>query len=1000
MKKNILFMALAVLCIFFKSRAQNILNQIRPISGKITDEQGNGLPGATVKIQGSTVGTITDNEGNFSLSKAPSTGTLQVSFIGYPGVEVPYTFSTKLPITIHLKSNSNPLNEVQVVGYGSTTKRLNTGAVATVSAQSIAEQPVTNVLSALSGQAAGVFVQTANGLPGGNINIQIRGQGSITAGNNPLYVIDGVPFNATVGSLSSLSILSTGAINGQISPFNTLNPSDIESISILKDADATAIYGSRGSNGVVLITTKKGKEGRTRASVNISDGITEATNIPRLLNSAQYLQMQQAAYANDGITPSADPNSNSYAPQLTTWLNATQTNWAKYLLGGTGHFTNAEADISGGNNGTTFTVSGNYHSEKAYLPGDNQYDRDGIYANIQHSSEDGRFWVQFSHSLTLDDNKLVNPSGGISYDMLLPTDYPTYDQTGNYNFYFGDNPLAEIYATSQAKTTNLVDNLLLRYSIVKDLEFKVSAGYNLIQVDQTQIFPTVSLYPGTPNYTNFGRNSNHSYIIEPQLTYNVKLTHSTLNLLAGGTYQNTIFQGETITASDFTNEELMQNLASAGSYVTANNYTQYKYVSVFGRATYNIADKYIVNATIRRDGSSRFGPGRQFGNFGSIGGAWLWGDENFIKTNLPFISFGKLRASYGLTGNDQITDYQYLSTYGNSGYVYENIPGLRPTRIANPDFHWETTKKLDFGLDVGLLKSNILLTVDHYRDLTDDQLVNYNIPSSSGFTSYVANLPATVKNSGWEFSLNTKNIKTTNFSWTTAFNLTLPKNELVSFPNLSSSSYANTLVIGQDISRIYGYQFDGLNNEGLALYTSKNGVPTNTPNSATDAFYTVGKKSPDLYGGITNTIVFHNWSFEIMGQFVRQHALGNLMFTPGGEGYNNYAITDNYWTSTHTNTNIPKPSTYNDFSYYQSSANYFNTSYFRIKNVELSYKLPQAWLTRMAIEQARIFIQGENILSFWNKNEPFLDPETGTFGGTANGLPPTKAFIIGIQTTF
>jgi TonB-linked SusC/RagA family outer membrane protein len=1000
MKKTILYIVLATLCPFFRVSAQDNILLNQSISGRVTDEQGKQLPGATVKLKRSENGVVTGKEGDFVLDHVPNTEILVVSFIGYQSSEVPYNTNQNKSLTIQLKPDANSLNEVQVIGYGTTTRRSNTGSVSTISAKEIEDQPVTNVLSTLSGQAAGVFVQTTNGLPGGNINIQIRGEGSIKAGNNPLYIIDGVPFNSSVGSLTSLSVLSTGAVNGQVSPFNSLNPSDIESISILKDADATAIYGSRGSNGVVLITTKKGKSGKTKMDVNVNEGLTEATNIPKLLSPAQYIQMQNAAYANDGITPSSDPNADSYAPQLTTWSNTKPTNWAKYLLGGAGHLTNAAATVSGGNKGTSFTISGNYHTEKTFLPGNNSYDRGGIYANLQHTSENGKFFVQLSHSLTLDNNNLVNPAANISYDLLLPPDYPIGDGTGNYNFYFGSNPVAEINATDQTHAINLIDNLLLRYTILKDFDFKISSGYNTISVNQTQIFPTVSLYPGTTNYTNFGKNSNQSYIIEPQFTYDLRYKSTTINFLAGGTYQNTIAQGETIIASDFSSTELMQDLGSATTYVTSNNYTQYKYVSIFGRVTYNLDDKYILNATIRRDGSSRFGPGKQFGDFGSIGGAWLWDQETFIKNNLPFISYGKLRASYGLTGNDQITDYQYLSTYSNSGYVYEDIPGLKPSRIANPDFHWETTKKLDLALELGFLKNTILINIDRYRDLTSDQLVAYNIPSITGFTSYEANLPAVVENSGWEFELTTKNIKKDKFSWTTTFNLTLPKNELKSFPNLATSSYANTLVIGQDISRIYGYQFDGLDHNGLALYSSKSGPAKNNPNSATDSYYTIGKKTPDLYGGIGNTITYGNWSIDILGQFVKQWALGNLMFTPGAEGYNNYAITSNYWTPAHTNTSIPKPSTYNDFNYFQSSANFFNASYFRIKNVAISYSLPKSWITKMNIDQARVFLQGENVLSFWNRNNPFLDPESGTFGGTSNNLPPVKSFVIGIQTTF
>jgi TonB-linked SusC/RagA family outer membrane protein len=876
------------------------------------------------------------------------------------------------------------LDEVQVVGYGTTTKRLNTGSVAAVSAAVIDEQPVTNVLSSLAGRVPGAFVQTTNGMPGGNITIQIRGQGSIAAGSNPLYVIDGVPFSSSVGSLTALSVLSTGSINGLISPLNSLNPADIESISILKDADATAIYGSRGSNGVVLITTKKGKAGKTRADASVSGGVTGAANIPRLLNYTQFLQMRRTAYTNDGVTPSADPNSNAYAPDLTTWSNNPPTDWAKYLLGNTGQLTNAQASVSGGDGATSFLVSGNYHSEKTYLPGDNLYNRGGLSANFQHTSANRKFMIQFSTALTLDHNALVNPVADIAYDLLLPPNYPVFSAPGTYNWYAGENPVAEIQATSTASTNNVISNLLLSYNLFAGLTAKVSAGYNSLGVNQTQIFPSVSLYPGTLNYTYFGRNSNQSYIIEPQITYDRHFQTSTLDLLLGGTYQDAVYQGESIKAGNFSSASLMNNLGSAGTFVPTNSHTEYKYASVFGRVTYNLDEKYILNATVRRDGSSRFGPNEQFGNFGSIGAAWLWDEEGFARKNLPFVSYGKLRASYGLTGNDQIADYQYLPTDASSGFVYQGIPGLKPSRIANPDFHWETTKKLDVGLELGFLKNNILLTVDRYQDLTSDQLVAYAIPSLTGFTSYQANLPAVVENAGWEFELTTKNIQGEHFKWTTTFNLTLPRNELKSFPGLASSGYANTLVVGQDINRVYGYQFEGLSAAGSALYATKSGVPSSTPSSATDSYYTIGKKTPDLYGGIGTTLSYGNWSLDIFGQFVKQATFGDLTYIPGAQGFNNYAAVNRI-------SNIPKASNTNDFNYGRSSANFFNTSYFRLKNIALAYTVSS---------RLRIFAQAQNMLTFWNRNLPLLDPESGTFNSISNNLPPARSVVAGIQTTF
>jgi TonB-linked SusC/RagA family outer membrane protein len=990
MKKTILYIVLATLCLFFKAFAQE-KSQSRELHGKITDEQGLVLPGATIKIMGQNAAAMSDTEGKFTINALTPRGTLVVSFVGYQTTSIFFTSDLSELFIIQLKVNASSLNEVQVIGYGTTTKRLNTGSVSTISAVEIEDQPVTNVLSALSGRAAGVFVQTTNGLPGGNVNIQIRGKGSITAGTAPLYIIDGVPFGSTIGGsfTSAGGVLGLSSVNGTVSPFNSLNPDDIESISILKDADATSIYGSRGSNGVVLITTKKGKIGKTKVDINISQGIDKAADLPRLLNLGQYLQIRNEAFINDGLTPSNDPNSGNYAPDLTVWSSNYSTNWSKYLIGNTGHITDAQVSISGGSEENSFNLGGHFHSESTYLTGNNLYQRGGIHFNFNHTSSDKKFYVQFNNSLLFDNNRLSNPPD-LATDLLLPPNYPLYDATGNYNWFY-TNPAAETQAISLANTNNIVDNILLSYKILPGLTIKTSAGYNQIILKQTQEFPTVALYPGTTNYTNFGDNSTRSFIIEPQITYDHRFKKSALNLLIGGTYQNTLSKGSQIIAGDFSSESLMNNFSSAQTFNLLNSYTQYKYESVFGRATYNYDEKYILNATVRRDGSSRFGPGNQFGNFGSVGAAWIFSEEGFIKNNLPFLSFGKFRTSYGLTGNDQIADYQYLSTYGSSGYTYQDLSGLKPNRIANSQFHWETTRKLEFGLDFGILKDRLLFTIDYYRNRSDDQLVNYKIPYLTGFATYQANLPADVQNKGWEFEVTSKNIQNNSFTWSTTFNLTIPKNTLLSFENLATSSYAQTLLIGYDITRIYGIRFTGVDPAtGLANYAPQSG------STSSDPYYynTIGKRTPDFYGGIGNSFTLKRWQLDIFGQFAKQMALGGLPNSPGLL-LNNNAVVLNRWQKPGDQTNIPLSSTNPDYNYTSSSANYFDASYFRIKNVALSYTLPSKWLEKTKISSLRIYFQGQNLLTFWHKNSALLDPESGA---TPN-LPPAKTFMTGIRLT-
>jgi TonB-linked SusC/RagA family outer membrane protein len=998
MKKTILIIVLALLCLNFRAGAQNNAQPTsKNIIGKVTDELGQPLSGATVKLKQSTIGIITDKDGNFIISHIPANGMLIISFIGYQTAEIHFDANNVGTLTIYLKADANSLNEVQVIGYGKTTKRLNTGNVSTITAKEIENQPVTNLLSTIEGRAPGVFVQQTNGLPGGGFNIQIRGKGSILAGTDPLYVIDGVPYSTDLMNANP-GIGSTSA-NGLVSPLNSINPSDIESMSILKDADATAIYGSRGANGVVLITTKKGKAGKTKVDFNLSEGVSKIASLPSLLNLQQYLLIRKEAYKNDGLTPSSDPTAPNYAPDLTVWDQNNSTNWAKYLFGGTGHVTDVQGSVSGGDKNTTFNIGGNFHSETTVLQGNNLYQRGGIRYNLQHNSLDNKFSIALSGTYTIDHNQLANPNEG---DIFLPPNFPLYTASGAINWAYGLNPLADVKAQSEIRTDNFVTNLVLKYNILSDLNFSTSIGYNKTSINQVQTFPLSSQNPqySPVNYSNFADNSNQSIIVEPQLNYKKQFNKSSLNLLLGGTYQSSLNQGQTLSASNFSSDELLQNFASAGSINgLSNSYLQYKYVSVFGRVNYNFDDKYIFNASIRRDGSSRFGPGNQFGTFGAIGAAWLFSQENWLKDNLPFISYGKIRASYGIVGNDQITNYQYLATYSSSSYNYQNISGLQPSRISNADFHWEVDKKLELALELGFIKDRILLTVDRYQSKSANQLVAYAIPTITGFNSYAANLPAIIQNTGWEVELNTKNIQQKNFSWTTTFNLTIPKNKLVSFQNLANSSYANTLVIGEDITRIYGFRLTSIDPKtGSSNYAPQPG------SSSSDPYYynTIGKQTPDFYGGFGNTFIFKSWQLDIFGQFVKQMASGDLNYTAGAY-INNYQYILNRWQQPGDITSVPKASTVSDFYYAYSSANFFDASYFRLKNVSLSYTLPSGWSSGIGIDRIRVYAKGQDLYTWWHRGNPFLDPESGAYSanfGASRNLPPMRSIVFGAQITF
>jgi len=995
MKKIILNIVVATLCFFFEVSAQ----QANTIKGQVLIGPDNKpLIGATIKIKNTKVVTVTDQGGHFTISISDNEGTLLISYTGYKTAELSFRKSDPNPLMIFLEEDKGNLDEVVVIGYGQTTKKLNTGSISSISAKEIEQQPVTNMLSALSGRMPGVLVQTTSGLPGGNISIQIRGQGSIAAGTDPLYIVDGVPYDGN--SINKGSSLAGTTVLGMISPLNNLNPADIESITVLKDADATSIYGSRGSNGVVIITTKTAKAGMSRFDLNIKQGIDNVSQKARLLNLEDYLALRREAFANDNKIPSADPTSPNYAPDLTIWSQTEETDWIDYFFGNTGKSTDIQTKISGGKDRNTFSVSGNFNNQTTVIPGDNNFLRAGISTQFRHQSDNDKLNISLSNQITYQLNELSNLYKSLSGFTLAPN-YPLYLQDGTLNWRTSANPAADMLARSKVKTNNSITSLNLDYKVLSDLHIRLNTGYTKTTYDQVHTFPTRSLAPDKTNYTQFGNNSAQSIIFEPQINYKLKLKNSSISFLAGATFQNRINEIQNIQASNFRIEGLMEDLSSATTIDSRiTNYTQYKYGSLFGRFTYNLKDTYILNATIRRDGSSRFGPGNRFGNFGSIGAAWLFSNLSFIKEKIPFLSYGKLRGSYGTTGNDQIGDYQYLSTYSSPGTnIYQDIATVRPSRINNADFHWETTQKIDVGIEVGILKDRIMLTADFYSNQSKDQLVSYRIPQITGFQSYQANLPAVIENSGWEFSGNASILSSKSFNWTTTFNISFPKNRLKSFEGFQTSGYSSTYEMGYDISRIYGYKSLGINEStGKAQYAGQNGEVSTTPY----LYFTLGKTSPDYYGGFGNSFRYHNFDLNIFAQFVKQMSVGSLVVNPGITSTNNYQIVNDRWSASNPGSNIPIATTAYDLYFGGSSANIFDTSYLRIKNIQLSYNVPSPYLKKIKIQNLRIYGEGQNLFTFWDSNAAIADPESGTLYSNSNSsrnFPTLKTFVIGLQLT-
>ncbi len=956
------------------------------LKGRVENEAGEPLEGITVGIRGSTRGTSTNREGEFHLEGVNEQATLVLTGTNIETLEVKVAGRSQLRITV--RTRISRLDEVQVIGYGSVKRRYSTGSVSTLSADKIGRQPVTNPLAVLQGQVPGVYIQTQNGMPGGNFKVEIRGRGSIAAGTSPLFIVDGVPYEST--PLNNL-LSDFTPISGYISPLNGINPADIESISVLKDADATAIYGSRGANGVVLITTKKGKAGASRIELGLRQGFSQLSSSPDLLGLRDYLTLRREAFAHDGVQPNA-----ANAPDLVLWDTTHGTNWVKYLLGNRSPLTQASGSISGGNAQLNFLFSTHFRHEGILLPGQFYYEQAGGLLNLNHESANHRFRLAVSTQYNTDKDKSIIPSTLSVF--TLPPNYPLYDDQGKLNWTGTyDNPLGLLRQRARSNSGSWVANTTLNYLFPRKVSLQLSAGYTRVDLDQVMIQPLSAQNPllAFEGSSSFGHMISQSLIAEPQLQLERRLGQGTLSILAGASYQQSRRSQYLLHGTNYSNEDLMGSIAGAGTIAYASTSSQeYRYGAVFARINYNLQKKYLINASLRRDGSSRFGPGREFGNFGAVGAAWLFGEEKGVRKSLPWLSFGKLKASYGLTGNDQIADYQYLSTYG-AGSPYDGGSTLQPERLANSRYSWETTRKLEAGMELGFFRDRLLGTFTWFYNRSGNQLVSYPVPYLTGFSSYQANLPALVQNEGWELDLQATLLRAGTFQWTTSLNLTIPRNRLVRYPGLASSPYANLLVEGQDLSVVKGLHFLGIDPQtGVAEFQDRNG------DGRIDRIHdlaVIGRTSPYYYGGFTNELRWKGFSCNLFLQFSKQFSKGASILP--GYRLNQFSVVMDRWQQPGDQTDIPRamanPSP--DFTrstYLQLADRFFyNTAYLRLKNLTLGYQLPEAALARLKMKGCYLGLNAQNLLTV-KKRASLYDPET-----QLGGIAPFRTLLAEIRVT-
>jgi TonB-linked SusC/RagA family outer membrane protein len=935
----------------------------KQITGTVSDDTG-PLLGASILIKNTSQGATTDEDGRFALM-AKSSDTLVFSYLGLLSQEIPVNLQTRIDVI--LESDETSLDEVVInAGYYKVSEREKTGSISRMNAQQIERQPVSNPLAAMQGSMSGVNIAQQSGVPGAGFDVEIRGKNSLRPnGNSPLFIIDGVPLPAeNLGD----PLASAGILPGNgLSPLNIINPVDIESIEVLKDADATAIYGSRGANGVILITTKKGKTGKTKFKINTYTGAGAITRRIKLMNTEQYIKMREQAHINDGLTElpfySYDING--------TWSKDRYTDWQKELIGGTAYANSIQTTISGGSTNTGFLISGTHYNETTVFPGNFNYKKSTIHFNINHNPSEEKWEILFLGSMSGDKNNLLATDLTREAYSLAPNAPTPYNEDGTLNWENStwNNPFSLLEQKYLAENQSLIANGTIAYKPFNDVKISVSMGITNLHLEESKTSPSTIYDPA------YGFGSDMAYLIlnnakvkswniEPKLTYNRNLLGGIVKTLIGATFESREKNQSGTFASGFSNNSLINNPAAASEiYILNAGLTQYRYNALFGRINYSYNEKYHINITGRRDGSSRFGPGKRFANFGALGASWIFSDERLFENSSSWLSFGKIRGSYGITGSDQIGDYQYLNTYNLSDSKYGGIPGLEPSRLFNPDFSWETSKKAEAALELGLVENKLFLTLAYYQNRSSNQLVGIPLPGTTGFNSVTANLNATVQNTGWELDIQNKLVNRNFFSWTTSLNLSVPKNKLVSFPDLEGSTYANQYVIGQPLNIQKVYHYIGLDREtGIYQFEDYNGDGQIT--SANDREKVI-VTDPKFFGGVQNNISYKNWRLDFLLQFVKQigRNQNDLGVLPGTLG--NLPVTlINAWEQPGDNSTIqPYTTGINSevvnsyYNYSMSDAVFSDASFIRLKNLSISY------LISIKSYNCKIYMQGQNLLT-------------------------------------
>lgn len=971
--------------------------QQKTVTGMVTSSEDNlGIPGVTVLIKGTTIGVVTDVDGNYSIQASPGQ-ILVFRFTGQKTQEV--TVGAANTIDIVMQPDLLNLEEVVVVAYGVQKREASTGSVGEVKSSEIQNVPETSIEKMLSGKVAGVQVTATSGQPGANTQIRIRGISSINAGSEPLYVIDGIP----VMSGDQSFFTNTG------NALASLNPNDVESMTILKDAAASSIYGSRAANGVILITTKSGKAGAAKMNFRASYGVEQIANDNgyRPLTAEEYLTFQRTAVINAGGNPDDPSNSKYYFPN--SLLDGPITDWMKELTR-TGSIYSAELSAQGGSDRTQHFFSGLYDKHEGIVYG-SDFTKFSIRSNVDHQlNKKLKLGVRFNgaysvaNDVPMQSMYYVNPLFAM---MMIKPFTPIRNDDGTYNLIIPENANANPRATAEydpqwEKQYRLNTNGFLEYQIIKGLTAKTANSIELTDGEGVRYWSPEANYGETLGYLQTSRTKYVLLTTSNTLNFDKEFGSHNLSIVGGQEASKFDYNEYYIVSPNVDPNIPFPNTATSDDDDADYYETAYTIMSFFGVARYNYDNKYYLQASLRTDGSSRFGSKNRWGTFWSVGASWNIHKEHFMD-NVEFINMLKLRGSYGISGNFNIGNYAQYGLYGAGQYNGNSV--MVPTQPSNPDIGWENNTGYNVGLDFALF-DRITGSVDVYSRKTLDMLLAYPLSRTSGFSSITTNI-GSIKNEGIEFMLDGTLITGNNFEWSAGFNVAHNNSTILDLGKDEQFIPGNNRLVhkvGEHLYSFYLYDYAGVNPaNGDAMWYNENGELTN--NYAQARRIIAGTPEPKLTGGINTKLAAYGVTLDVN----LEYKWGNLVSIEE----NRYANSDGYsWPNTGANTQLdywttpgqiarnPKPIANNTTSSngYRSTRWLYDGSYLRLKNITLSYNLPRAVVNKMKMQNLRVYASAVNLYTFHNVD--FWDPERGVDGCGFGIYPMSKKIIGGIEVSF